>query len=92
MGSKPCKSYDYNDGLITPSDLVPILDKSLLSRVVVGLPCKGRDGRIQLSLIAKPGDLITLTEQYEWMEGKSLFDMSTHHIRELQHRRCICNM
>lgn len=58
---------------------------TMLAKIIVGLPRIDSSGKKQLKVIARFQDDNAMTESYEWVDGKPLFETSTKHIRKLQH-------
>lgn len=73
------------EAALIPTELTAIPVDNVLSKATTGLPRTCKEGTRQLALIAKPGDQIDITQQYEWKDGMGIFDSNTHHIRKLQH-------
>lgn len=80
-GPTACKSFSNSKGMLAPMKQVEIREGTNLSRTIVELPQKTKDDKLQLALITKPGDQIALINQFKWVDGKSLFDSNTHHLR-----------
>lgn len=87
-GPKPTKVFTNCGGvLITLAELTLPAIGCLLKRIVLGLPRKNKNGKQQMTFIVDLEESITITEGFQWANGKQIFDTNTHHLRGLQNAR-----
>lgn len=61
-GPTPSNTYDNVNGLLSPIDLVRLLEDTLLVKTIVGLPRTNGEGRKEISIVARMEDQIAITK------------------------------